>query len=230
MIRLPHTTFGFKRAKLPKNMLRKPSLISTLLIAAFGANFSFAVTPNTPTSGAEISQPGLFDAISSRAKLLAKQNYKPVVANIPEPLAKMDYDQYRSIRFRPEAALWRNEALFEVQLFHAGFISKEPKILHMATNNGDSILQFKQEFFNYEGPAASLAGIAPKDIGFAAFRLHYPLNNVNYKDEFFAFSGASYFRMVGPNQVYGISGRGLAIDTAESSGEEFPSFREFWLL
>jgi periplasmic glucans biosynthesis protein len=220
---------GYKYSQLfPKRTLRAAIILSACLVATLGSVNAFSA--NTPTSGSEISQPGLFDAISSRAKLLAKQNYKPVVANIPEPLAKMDYDQYRSIRFRPEAALWRNEALFEVQLFHAGFISKEPKILHMATNNGDSILQFKQEFFNYEGPAASLAGIAPKDIGFAAFRLHYPLNNVNYKDEFFAFSGASYFRMVGPNQVYGISGRGLAIDTAESSGEEFPSFREFWLL
>lgn len=233
MIPLPHAAEpkGYTCAQLfPKNILRAAGVLSVCLTASLAAANAFSATPNVPTSGSEISQPGLFDAISSRAKLLAKQNYKPVVANIPEPLAKMDYDQYRSIRFRPEASLWRNEALFEVQLFHAGFISKEPKILHMATTNGDSIVQFKQEFFNYEGPAASLAGIAPKDIGFAAFRLHYPLNNVNYKDEFFAFSGASYFRLVGPNQVYGISGRGLAIDTAESSGEEFPSFREFWLL
>ncbi|MFO1390252.1 glucan biosynthesis protein [Cellvibrio sp.] len=231
MIRLPHALPGSKNSKpFTKSILRVSSLLSTLLALSVATPFSIAATPNQPTTGAEISQPGLFDAISSRAKLLAKENYKPVVANIPEALAKMDYDQYRSIRFRPEASLWRNEALFEVQLFHAGYISREPKILHMATNNGDSILQFKQEYFNYEGPAASLAGIAPKDIGFAAFRLHYPLNNVNYKDEFFAFSGASYFRMIGPNQAYGISGRGLAIDTAESSGEEFPSFREFWLL
>src|SRR5690606_26373464 len=44
------------------------------------------------------------------------------------------------------------------------------------------------------------------------------------------FQGASYFRMVGPGQFYGVSGRGLAIDTAEASGEEFPVFREFWLV
>lgn len=220
----------FKKNKLFPKRLAQTTLLSALFIAGINANHALAATTITPTSGSEASQPGLFDALTSRAKLLAKENYKPVVAHIPEALAKMDYDQYRSIRFRPEASLWRNEALFEVQLFHAGYISKEPKILHMATNNGDSILQFKQEFFNYEGPAANLAGIAPKDIGFAAFRLHYPLNNKNYKDEFFAFSGASYFRIVGPGQGYGLSARGLAIDTAESSGEEFPNFREFWLL
>lgn len=44
------------------------------------------------------------------------------------------------------------------------------------------------------------------------------------------FQGASYFRVVGPNQVYGLSARGLAIDTALASGEEFPMFKEFWLV
>ncbi|BBI60253.1 hypothetical protein HSBAA_15590 [Vreelandella sulfidaeris] len=43
------------------------------------------------------------------------------------------------------------------------------------------------------------------------------------------FSGASYFRIVGRNQAYGLSTRGLAIDTASTTGEEFPAFREFWM-
>lgn len=41
--------------------------------------------------------------------------------------------------------------------------------------------------------------------------------------------GASYFRVIGAGQVYGLSARGLAIDTALPSGEEFPRFREFWI-
>lgn len=234
MITLPKQlvlAFCKRKAPFQKNIAQATGILSTLFFTSLSTTYALAATPTiTPTSGSEISQPALFDAITSRAKLLAKDDFTPLAAHIPEALAKMDYDQYRSIRFRPEASLWRNEAQFEVQLFHAGYISKEPKILHMATNNGDSILQFKQEFFNYEGTAASLAGIAPKDIGFAAFRLHYPLNNKDYKDEFFAFGGSSYFRVVGPGQGYGISARGLAVDTAESSGEEFPTFREFWLL
>ena len=44
------------------------------------------------------------------------------------------------------------------------------------------------------------------------------------------FLGASYFRAVGKDEVFGLSARGLAIDTAESWGEEFPWFREFWLV
>jgi len=43
------------------------------------------------------------------------------------------------------------------------------------------------------------------------------------------FLGASYFRALGKGQVYGISARGLAVDTALGSGEEFPSFTDFWV-
>ena len=209
--------------------LHKPmTFAATCLLALCVSGEAYSAQPTiTPTSASEASQPSLYDAISSRAKLLAKGNYKPLVTHIPEALAKMDYDQYRSIRFRPDASLWRNESQFEVQLFHAGFLFKEPIALHMGS---DAPMQFKQEFFNYDGKAAPLAGIAPKDIGFAGFRLHYPLNNKQYKDEFAVFQGASYFRLVGPGHAYGLSARGLAIDTAEPKGEEFPVFREFWML
>jgi len=42
-------------------------------------------------------------------------------------------------------------------------------------------------------------------------------------------AGASYFRAVAKNEVFGLSARGLAIDTGLPSGEEFPYFKEFWL-
>ena len=44
------------------------------------------------------------------------------------------------------------------------------------------------------------------------------------------FLGASYFRALGRDNVYGLSARGLAIDTVEPSGEEFPYFIEYWLV
>ncbi|MFX8585695.1 glucan biosynthesis protein, partial [Acinetobacter baumannii] len=57
-----------------------------------------------------------------------------------------------------------------------------------------------------------------------------PLNTPKYKDEVLQFLGASYFRALGKGQRYGLSARGLAIDTALISGEEFPRFTEFWLV
>ncbi len=188
---------------------------------------------DSPVADPVIDDPepnALFNAIEARAKSLAQDDFKPIEANIPDELANMNYDQYRSIHFRPEASLWRGESLFEIQLFHPGFLYREPVVLHMASSAGDPSLKFKQDFFNYVGQAEALAGKAPENIGFAGFRVHYPLNTNEYKDEFLVFQGASYFRLVGPGQVYGLSARGLAIDTAESSGEEFPVFREFWLV
>ena len=70
----------------------------------------------------------------------------------------------------------------------------------------------------------------PQDLGFAGLRIHYPIKKPSYRDEVIVFLGASYFRAVGRDQVYGLSARGLAIDTAQPSGEEFPWFREFWLV
>ena len=67
------------------------------------------------------------------------------------------------------------------------------------------------------------------DLGFAGLRVHYPFANNGYKDELIAFQGASYFRALGKGQQYGLSARGLAIDTAGGSGEEFPAFTDFWL-
>src|SRR5262249_49316825 len=61
-------------------------------------------------------------------------------------------------------------------------------------------------------------------------RVHAPIRSKEYYDEVIVFLGASYFRAVGSEQVFGLSARGLAIDTATSWGEEFPWFREFWVV
>src|SRR5690606_32674727 len=143
------------------NLFRRFTLTALTLGCTLGLNVhaqdASSQASIAPAAASEIAQPELFDAIASRAKLLAKREYKPIQANIPEALANMNYDQYRSIHFRPESSLWHNESLFELQLFHPGFLYREPVILHMATEGPDSYVQFKQEYFNYDGPAAPLA-------------------------------------------------------------------------
>jgi glucans biosynthesis protein len=54
------------------------------------------------------------------------------------------------------------------------------------------------------------------------------MNRPGVADEVVVFLGASYFRLLGPGHVHGLSTRGLAIDVAR--GEEFPDFRAYWLL
>src|SRR3546814_21000102 len=57
----------------------------------------------------------------------------------------------------------------------------------------------------------------------------FPLHRPDHLDEVAVFLGASYFRVVAAGQQYGLSARGLAIDTGLAQKEEFPYFREFWL-
>jgi glucans biosynthesis protein len=63
----------------------------------------------------------------------------------------------------------------------------------------------------------------------SGFRLRSQINTKKIWDEFLVFQGASYFRAVAQHLLYGLSARGLAINTAEPSGEEFPAFTHFWV-
>ncbi|WP_244516210.1 glucan biosynthesis protein [Halomonas daqiaonensis] len=208
---------------LPLSPLLSPLcwLATSLLIVGF-----------TPATWAEPAPnlPGIFEEVTERARQLAASPYEERAGDLPPALRDIDYDAYRSIRFRPEAALWRDETLFSVQLFHTGFLFERPVQLHLIKNGEQQHLPFQSSFFRYDGPATPLQEADLGGAGYAGFRLHFPLNREDYHDEFLVFQGASYLRMVGRDQGYGLSARGLAIDTASSSGEEFPAFTAFWLL
>ncbi|MDT8894264.1 glucan biosynthesis protein G [Halomonas sp. I1] len=200
------------------------TLPTRLLALALGSLVAMDATGSS-------SSEALYDTITDRAERLAEEAYADTASAIPPELAELDYDQYRQIRFRPEHAIWQDRGLFEVQLFHPGFLYDRPVTLNLVGPDGDvSPLPFDASHFRYDDDVADLTDLELGDLGYAGFRLHYPLNSGEYRDEFMVFLGASYFRMVGRGQGYGLSTRGLAIDTAEPHGEEFPAFREFWLI
>lgn len=172
----------------------------------------------------------LFESVVDQAEALAAGPHRQPASSLPEVLRDLDYDSYRQIRFRPEAALWGDEGLFSVQLFHSGFLFDTPVRLHLVENGEVKPLDFDPQRFRYDASTTNLLEHDLQGAGHAGFRLHYPLNRADYQDEFLVFLGASYFRMVGRDQGYGLSARGLAIDTASRGGEEFPAFRDFWLL
>ena len=172
----------------------------------------------------------LFEQVTDQARTLAEAPYEAPESTLPEAVAEMGYDRYRQIRYRDEQALWRDHGNFQVELFHPGFLYDQPVDIHLLEDGEVRTLPFEQQRFRYDDDAAELAALDLSDQGYAGFRLHYPLNRADVDDEFAVFLGASYFRLVGRNQGYGLSARGLAIDTAMPQGEEFPSFREFWLV
>ncbi len=162
------------------------------------------------------------------AQKLASRKYSPPALKLPKALEDLTYDQYRDIRFRPDQAVWRDEKLpFQMHMFHNGFFYKQPVKINLVENDESRKLLYSSDYYSF-GP--SVQPPPPGyDLGFAGFRLHTPINRADYFDEMVVFQGASYFRAVAKGQHYGLSARGLAIDTAEPSGEEFPIFRSFWV-
>lgn len=189
-------------------------------------------SPTAPTAPPEgkTSMERVFALVKEQAQSLAQKPYVQSSSNLPSELSEMDYQQYRAIRFNPQFAQWKDKAKFEMQLFHPGFLYRSPvEIKIVDEHSGTKNLMFEADRFIYEKEAKPLQGLVPKDEGFAGFRIHYPLTTTDYKDEVAVFLGASYFRLIGPGQVFGLSARGLAIDTAAASGEEFPQFKKFWM-
>ncbi|HEY1100582.1 MAG TPA: glucan biosynthesis protein, partial [Myxococcota bacterium] len=133
---------------------------------------------------------------------------------------------------RPEAAIWADDdaSPFRVQFFHPGFghhRQVEVAIVDPATNT-TTLVPWRSDRFRFDPPAPSTLGAASAALsGPAGFRLHHELNTPGVYDELAVFLGASYFRLLGAGQVYGISARALAIDVTAPTGEEFPFFRAF---
>ncbi|MFG6666286.1 glucan biosynthesis protein [Halomonas sp. HNIBRBA4712] len=175
-------------------------------------------------------QGAYFDEVIARAESLANAPYQAPEPALSKALQELDYDAYRQIRFDPERAYWRDESPFSLQLFHSGFLFQTPVTLNVIDGERVEPLPFKRDDFSYDGEAQALTDSDLAGSGHAGFRVHFPLNNEAYHDEVAAFLGASYFRLVGRDQIYGLSARGLALNTATDQAEEFPAFREFWFV
>ncbi len=192
-----------------------------------GAQVKVSTAAKTPSGFG--APPAEFDTLVQRAEQARHSlGEPPKRLTLPASLQDLDYDAYRTIRFRTEQSLFRGEpGQFEVQFFHVGLHYFEPLRISVLDNDTLRPVPFKSELFSYEGVEAPPPDA---DLGFAGFRVHAPLNSDSYRDEFIVFQGASYFRAVARGQIYGLSGRGLAINTGEPGPEEFPRFTDFVLV
>jgi glucans biosynthesis protein len=166
-----------------------------------------------------------YEVLRHRAKEVASHPYVVPANQVPGWLLKLDYDHFRRIRFDPARAWWRREELpFQLQFFHPGFLLNRTVQISEVKDGRAATIAFEPRFFIYDDLKT---GPLPSTMGFAGFRMLYPLNKAD--DELGAFQGASYFRLLCQKAVYGLSARGLALDTAEPGGEEFPTFTDFWI-
>ena len=172
-----------------------------------------------------------FDSVDKMAQALATKPYNRSTPPLPKALKELTYDQMRDIRFDPSRSLWRAEKLpFELQFFHLGGSFHDHPVRIHEVEGGGVVREIPFEPADFDYGKTGLERSQMRRLGFAGFRVHTALNTPRYKDELLVFLGASYFRALGQGQRFGTSARGLAVDTAERGGEEFPRFEQFWIV
>ncbi|MEQ8433660.1 MAG: glucan biosynthesis protein G [Oceanicaulis sp.] len=204
-------------------VLSRRSVLSSGMAALAAAAFA-------PASGAwfqDQAQRFSHDDVIAQARALSQGAFTSP-PGLPEGLSALDYDTYRAIRFQPSRAAWAGTASpFSVQMFAPGSVYREPVDVLLVESGVARPAALSADAF--QTPSPEIAELIARVGRYAGFRLHHAINRPGVADEFVVFQGASYFRAVSRNQVYGLSARGLSIDTGEPGGEEFPAFRRFWI-
>ena len=193
--------------------MRRKALIAALVASVF----------NLPVEARGFD----FHDVIEKAQNLARQPYQ-APESIPRFMQELNYEQYQGIRFKPEQSLWRSSrSSFQVMLISPGLFYQHPVKLHVIDAEGVHDLPYSKDYFTF--PDEEIERRVPPDLGYAGFKLTYPLQDAGTQNQFLVFAGASYFRGVARDNTFGISGRGIAVDTGLASGEQFPSFIEYWL-
>ncbi|MEP2428664.1 MAG: glucan biosynthesis protein, partial [Tateyamaria sp.] len=175
------------------------------------------------------SQPFSYETLKTLMEQRAQTPDTPP-ALLDSFLTHLSYDDYRNIAFRSDAARWSDtNLLFHVSSFHPGWLYREPVRLHEVHNGTARELTFTVDDFKYYNDLGDRVPPHAQLSGVAGLKVSHPLNKGGLFDELVTFLGASYFRALGKGNSYGLSARGLSINTWLQGPEEFPRFSEFWL-
>ena len=207
-----------------------------LVLTMTAAGLSIAAAPGarkpdppSPAPRPEGTYPFNFDVLQADAKRLAAKPYTPRSSALSADLDKLSPEQYHAILFDRNAAIWRKEGLpFRLELLRAGFNQRTAPVTVSTVEAGLAKDLIATPAMFAMGAVAQHAG-GQVSLPLSGFRLVGHINSKKVWDEFLVFQGASYFRAVAKNLLYGLSARGLAINTAEGAGEEFPAFTHFWI-
>ena len=201
------------------------TLIVPIILGAFLAASVSAMAATdapTPTGGTAFD----YAWLKGRARALAASPHVSHEGELPKALQNLTWDDYMQLSFDSEHALWQDaKSLFRAELFHLGLYFKTPITIYELEDGKVKELDYTPDLFKY-GNSGIKGKDLPKNLGFAGFRFRY---HTDWARDLVAFLGASYFRAVGGEMQYGLSARGLAVDTALPRDEEFPTFTHFWL-
>ncbi|PAA21714.1 glucan biosynthesis protein G [Pseudomonas fragi] len=199
--------------KMSAKRLRNALVTGSALFCLFGAGQLWAFS---------------LDDVAAEAKTLAEQKYQAPRSNLPKEFRDMKFADYQKIQFNRDKAQWAGDKTpFKLSFYHQGMHFDTPVKINEVT--ATTVEEIKYDPSRFDFGDVKFDPKATENLGWAGFRVLYPINKADKQDEIMTMLGASYFRVVGKGQIYGLSARGMAIDTALPSGEEFPRFTEFWI-
>lgn len=170
---------------------------------------------------------GLED-VTVRAKALANEPYAAPVSNLTDAFRKLQFADYQKIQPRRDRFVWADgDTPFKLAFYHQGMQFNTAVKINEIADGGVREIPYDPSCFDFGDLQFNSAETST--LGWAGFRILYPINKAGKNDEVMSILGASYFRVIGKGQVYGLSGRGLAIDSGLPIAEEFPAFREYWI-
>jgi periplasmic glucans biosynthesis protein len=200
-------------------------------VAAAAALFSSTALTPALLAAPPVAGPFDFDSFSARMKELAASEHQPPELLSSEFYKGLDYDGYRRVQFDVRKARWREDDHgYQVHAFPMGWLFQEPVAAYEIVDGTAQPFEWSSDDFDFhfESSEQQAATEAPFP-GIAGFRLNYPLNRPEVADELVSFLGASYFRALGRGNIYGLSARGLLINSWREGPEEFPRYSEFYL-
>ncbi|MDW4499116.1 glucan biosynthesis protein G [Sulfitobacter sp. D35] len=200
------------------------STLAALALSPLSARAQEAGEPGLQLGASEPFDP---QSVVERARAMAAEEYQPR-PQIPESWVSLNYDQYRSIWFDSRNALWENtDTPQRVDVFPPGLYFPQAVALYSVEGGIAHEVKFDLGVFDRtdQFPEVEIDGT----LGYSGLRLRAELEKPGVFQEYAVFQGASYFRGIGTGEIYGLSARGLALDTGEADGEEFPDFVAFWI-
>ena len=160
------------------------------------------------------------------ARDLAKQPFKPIASDLPDPFKTLSYEDYAAIKLKPDARIWNDGGVgFVVEPLHRGFQYGNPIQLNIVADGKAYRLVYETRLYEFGklNPSPKIG-----DIGFSGFRVVRGRGGQGAA-EVATFQGTNFYRALADGQVAGMMARALAIKVADAKGEEMPFFRQIWI-
>jgi periplasmic glucans biosynthesis protein len=170
-----------------------------------------------------------YASLQAEVAKLATQPYVAKSKPLAPYFANLKYDDHRQIRFNPAKAHFGNlDGTYRLEFFHPGWTATKTVGMYDLGLSKTTPIGYDPKLFDWGQLKVPEGTQYPE--GFAGFRVLAPDTMLGRRFEFLVFMGASYFRSVTTELGYGLSARGVSVNTIGGEPEEFPDFTDFWFV